>query len=259
MMPSNLIPSGSAQAHYDQLLAEYYDWMLGAPFEDKVAEQVALLREIVGEDRGSSLAVDLGCGSGLQSMALAQLGYRVLAIDFSEKLLARLAARAGTHAITPILGDLGQLDCYTKPGTARIVACMGDTLTHMKSRLDVCALLYAVERALEPGGVFVTTYRDLASSQLTGLERFIPVRADEERVMTCFLEYQSADTVMVHDLIYQRDPSGHWSLHKGSYPKLRLSPEWMRDQIEAAGLSVTGQRAGRLVTLTARKASADRP
>ena len=35
------------------------------------------------------LAVDLECGSGFQSLALHELGYRVLALDPSEKLLGK--------------------------------------------------------------------------------------------------------------------------------------------------------------------------
>ena len=256
-MTSEIIPQSSVQAHYDELLAEHYDWMFGVPFEDKVAEQEALLRELVGGDGQGALAVDLGCGSGFQSLALAQLGYRVVAIDFSEKLLARLAARVDARSITTVLGDLRLLDRYVAPESARVVVCMGDTLTHLDSRRDVRALLEAVHRALQPGGAFVATYRDLASTQLVGLERFIPVQADEHRVMTCFLEYVSADTVVVNDLIYQRDSMGTWALHKSSYPKLRVGLEWFQDQVKSAGLSVTARKAGRLVTLAAGKRSAN--
>ena len=33
--------------------------------------------------------------------------------------------------------------------------------------------------------------RDLARSELLGLDRFIPVRSAERRLMTCFLEYET--------------------------------------------------------------------
>jgi len=47
-----------------------------------------------------------------------------------------------------------------------------------------------------------STYRDL-TKELEGLDRFIPVRSDD-KIMTCFLEYESAESVAVHDLIYTR-------------------------------------------------------
>jgi hypothetical protein len=33
MMPSKVSPFSSAQAHYDQPLAEHYDWMFGMPHD----------------------------------------------------------------------------------------------------------------------------------------------------------------------------------------------------------------------------------
>ena len=79
--------------HYDQLLAEHYSWMVGAPFERKAAEQKALLTELGIGQGAHGLAIDLGCGPGYQSAALADLGFsRVIAIDASQTLLDELSA-----------------------------------------------------------------------------------------------------------------------------------------------------------------------
>lgn len=80
---------------------------------------------------------------------------------------------------------------------------MGDTLTHLPSKDDVAALLRDVAQSLAPGGQLVLSYRDL-TRPLTGTDRFLPVRSTDDRIMTCFLEYADADTVMVHDLIHTR-------------------------------------------------------
>src|SRR5262249_25621880 len=70
--------TSSVHEHYEHLLADYYTRMFG-DFDSKVAEQQALLEQLgIGRRRGGR-AVDLGCGSGFQSLALARLGYRVLA------------------------------------------------------------------------------------------------------------------------------------------------------------------------------------
>lgn len=242
---------GSVRAHYDDLLAEHYEWMFGVSFEEKVAEQQALLREIAGHAPDGDLAVDLGCGPGYQSLALSQLGYRVLALDTSERLAARLSARIGARRITLRLADMRNLDEYVAPATVGVAVCMGDTLTHLPGRDDVTALFKSVARALRPRGVFVATYRDLSGAELRGLDRFIPVRGDDRRVMTCVLEYSGPETVVVTDLVHVRDEAGLWSIRKSSYPKLRLPLEWVREQLGAAGLSIAVQRSGPLVTLAA--------
>lgn len=242
---------GSAQEHYENLLADHYEWMLGLPFEAKVAEQKAILDEFAGPDVSGGLAVDLGCGSGFQSIALSDRGYKVIAIDTSEKLLRNLATRIGSRNIVAKHADLRDLDSLVDPASVEIAVCMGDTLTHLSSRSEVSKLFQSVARALKPGGRFVATYRDLARTELFGLERFIPIRIDDRRVMICFLEYETAETVVVHDLINLRDDNGNWTLHKSSYKKLRLPAQWVTAELLAVGLSISGHIEGRMVTIAA--------
>jgi SAM-dependent methyltransferase len=242
---------GSAQEHYENLLADHYEWMFGLSFEAKVAEQKAILDEFGGPDVSGGLAVDLGCGSGFQSIALSDRGYKVIAIDTSEKLLRNLATRIGSRNIVAKHADLRDLDSLVGPASVEIAVCMGDTLTHLSSRSEVSKLFQSVARALKPGGRFVATYRDLARAELFGLERFIPIRSDDRRVMICFLEYETAETVVVHDLINLRDDNGNWTLHKSSYKKLRLPAQWVTAELLAVGLSISGLSEGRIVTIAA--------
>jgi len=241
----------SAQEHYENLLADHYEWMFGLPFEAKVAEQKTILDEFLGKDLAGGLAVDLGCGSGFQSVALSDRGYKVLAIDTSEKLLRHLSARVGSRNIVTKHADLRELDSLVSPASVEIAVCMGDTLTHLSSRSEVSNLFQSVARALKPGGRFVATYRDLASVELLGLDRFIPVRSDDRRAMTCFLEYETVETVVVHDLINLRDDDGNWTLHKSSHKKLRLPVKWVIAELLASGLSISGRSEGRMVTIAA--------
>jgi len=91
---------GTVENHYATLLADHYDWMFGVSFETKVMEQTVLLKEILGPITGHPVALDLGCGSGFQSVALADLGYSVVAVDMCDKLLTAFNAEAGS-AISP--------------------------------------------------------------------------------------------------------------------------------------------------------------
>src|SRR6185312_5464285 len=96
----------TVREHYDVLLAEHYSRMFG-DFEVKAEEQRALLERLgVTAASPGALAVDLGCGSGFQSVALARLGYRVLAVDFSGRLLDELTARTRGLAVEAVAGDI---------------------------------------------------------------------------------------------------------------------------------------------------------
>lgn len=248
---------GTAQEHYENLLADHYEWMFGLPFEAKVEEQRVILDEFLGQDLAGGLAVDIGCGPGYQSIALSERGYKVLAIDTSEKLLRNLSARVGPRNIVAKHADLRELDTLVDRASVDIAVCMGDTLTHLSSRPEVSHLFRSVARALKPGGRFVATYRDLASVELFGLDRFIPVRSDDRGVMTCFLEYETPETVVVHDLVNLRGDDGNWTFHKSSYRKLRLPAKWVMAELSASGLLISRQSEGRMVTIAATRKARD--
>ncbi len=93
-----------------------------------------------------------------------------------------------------------------------------------------------VARALQPGGALLLTYRALVD-ELHGTDRFIPVRSDPDRVMLCFLEFTSPDAVEVHDVVHTRTPDG-WTMTASSYPKLRLSADWVAEQLTTADLRI---------------------
>jgi hypothetical protein len=118
----------------------------------------------------------------------------------------------------------------------RVVLCMGDTLTHLPTLGSVESLLKSVAAGLARGGVFAATFRDYATKALQGDKRFILVRADADRILTCFLEYAEHE-VMVHDVLNERE-NGQWHQAVSSYPKLRLAPEWVESKLVALGLAV---------------------
>lgn len=228
-------------AHYRGLLASHYSWMLGGDIERVAAQDRQLFEKLeLGATSVSGTAVDLGCGPGPQTLALADMGFgTVVGVDTSRELLDELADLAHARpAVRTHHGDLlDALPEMTTPGSVDVVVCMRDTLLHLPEPDAVDLLLTRVASALVAGGTLVLTYRDL-TQQLAGTDRFLPVRSDDERIMLCALDYDSPETVTVNDLVHVRTGEG-WQLHKSSYPKLRLAPEKLAQRIETAGLTVT--------------------
>jgi SAM-dependent methyltransferase len=242
----------SVSEHYERLLSKHYTWMVGASFEEKVKEQNSFLSRTLGPLK-KGLAVDLGCGPGFQTVALAQLGFSpVIAVDTSSRLLDELLSHVGNLPVQIEKADLRDLPAIVPAGQANVIVCMGDTLTHVPGKGEVTALLRRAFDALRPGGMLIITYRDL-TTELYGTDRFISVRSDEDKIMTCFLEFENAESVIVHDLVYVREGAG-WSLNKSSYRKMRLGIEWMCQQLDEAGFTaVSKDLSGRLVGVTATK------
>lgn len=241
-----------AQQHYDNLLAAHYQWMVGMPFAEKSDEQAALLIELGLDPGPKDAALDLGCGPGYQSAALCRIGYRrVIALDTCQALLDETKAATAGSPVMPILADLRDFPAATGHAAFDAIVCMGDTLTHLDSREDVWSLLSSAYQALQPGGRLVLTFRDL-SSELTGTDRFILVRADDTRIMVCALLYER-DHVVVNDLVHARTETG-WELHKSSYRKLRLPPAAVVEEARALGFTVeTDRSVARMHAIVARK------
>ena len=167
--------------HYEALLSDHYTWMLGDNLENAAAAAAKGLWE---DDMGlHGAAVDLGCGPGPQTFALADLGFDpVIGVDTNDKLLHELMENAsGRSGIRVVNTDL--VDCLPdllNGENAHIITCMGDTLLHLPDRETVVDLFRRVGRSLAPGGRFVLTYRDL-TQKLTGTDRFLQVRPRLER------------------------------------------------------------------------------
>jgi 2-polyprenyl-3-methyl-5-hydroxy-6-metoxy-1,4-benzoquinol methylase len=219
--------------HYSNLLGPVYTWMVG-DVDAALARGDRELEALSLPSRGGGTAVDLGAGFGMHAIPLARRGFSVLAIDSYQPLLQELESRAGSLPIRTVNSDL--LDFRLHAKTADLITCMGDTLTHLPSEASVATLFREVAASLRPGGVFAATFRDYATAALRGDSRFILVRGDGERVLTCFLEYADT-TVTVHDLLHQRE-NGAWQLRVSSYPKLRLAPQWAVEQLSSLGLTV---------------------
>ncbi len=220
----------TVQEHYDGLLAEHYTWMLG----DFAARSEAARQFFARHDlRGPGFAVDLGAGSGLQTLALAQLGYQVVALDTSAQLLGELAERTAGLPVAAVCADLLTFAAHC-PKSPHLVVCMGDTLSHLAAPEQVRELAAAAFAALLPGGALVLGFRDL-SRALTGTDRIVPVRTSDDRIFTCFLEFL-ADRVQVHDVVHSRTgQGGEWSVAKSSYLKLRLAADQVAQELTSAG------------------------
>lgn len=218
-------------------------------------------------------ALDLGCGSGFQTIPLLKLGYNVTALDLSPHLLQEVEnefSKLGlsSEKLETIQGDLlgflnlcqsnqnrdaGISDSYLSKNAMNsasldynVIVCMGDTLTHLDCVSEVKQLISDAYSALSNGGILILQFKDL-TKPLVGTDRFIPVRSDERTVFTCFLEWEensqveadgSGCIIRVHDLVHVKKGIGAWELCKSWYKKLGLTGPYVIKALESAGFVV---------------------
>jgi SAM-dependent methyltransferase len=227
----------SVVEHYENHLAPIYLWMAGG-MNAALARGQLEVNAVCPRPLEGQLAIDLGAGFGMHAIPLADFGYSVLAIDSSGTLLEAMGSHLAARPIKTVRGDLLSFKRHLEVPAALIV-CMGDTLTHLPDKQSVEDLFVDVAEALVGGGTFIVTFRDY-TAPLIGSKRFIPVRSDSDRILTCFLEYDDS-FVTVHDILHERDGS-QWRQRVSAYRKLRLSPDWVASAIEAKGLKVRSEQ-----------------
>ncbi len=224
----------SVKEHYDNLLAEHYTWMFG-DHAAKVLENKEFFERANITPRRGGKALDLGCGSGFQSIALAELGFKVLGIDLCERLLEELKGRSAGLDIEVVQGDMLDYRIYQDKGPYEVAVCMGDTLTHLQEVENVNTLFENVYRNLESQGILALTFRDF-TTELKGVERIIPVRTEEDKLMATFLEYEE-NYVKVHDMIFIKSGSD-WKLRTSVYRKLRIGLDQVRNFLAKTGFEI---------------------
>ena len=157
---------------YD-LLAEFYDsinsdidYKSWAEFMDKIFKREMKQRP--------ELVLDLGCGTGSMTMALAELGYDMTGVDYSPEMLdvARARAEAGGHDILWLCQDMREFELY---GTVDAAVCCLDCINHLTEIEDVVRCFKLVHNYLIPDGIFVF--------DINGRYKFENVYAEETYAM----------------------------------------------------------------------------
>jgi len=236
--------------YYDAHLGRFYSWMVG-DFNTRQKEFYNFLVEHKLEPVAGAVAYDLGAGHGIQTVALAKAGYHVTAVDFNEQLLSELAMNAAGLNIQIIRDDIRAVH-RNLPKHAELLICWGDTLTHLGSIQEVRDFIRDSVSLLAPGGKLLLSYRDY-SAVLEGPARFIPVKSDDTRILTCVLEYET-DHVFVTDLLHERTAKG-WEQRAMTYKKTRIDPFWLIGALEDEELLINHNQStrGMVVIIASRR------
>jgi SAM-dependent methyltransferase len=163
--------------------------------------EAAFLADVLQLQPGSRV-LDVPCGNGRHSIALAKRGYKATGIDLAPQFIERARADATAAHFNPefICADMREL-----PGQAAFDAafCFGNSFGYL-DHPGTCAFLSAVARALRAGGRFIIETGIAAESLLPKLQE----RAWADVGDVLFLSsrrYNAAESRLEIDYTFIRD------------------------------------------------------
>lgn len=129
---------------YDKLNAEI-DYAAWADFVEACFDRFLPVRP--------TLLLDLACGTGSMTLALAQRGYDMIGVDASPDMLAVAAERsAGTPGVLYLCQDMRSFELYGTVGA--VTACL-DSVNYLCGEGDLAACFATVHNYLDPDGLFL--------------------------------------------------------------------------------------------------------
>lgn len=143
------------EANFDWYASKYDAAIRTNTIEDYIRKVSS--REILGQFRTGDLVLEVGCGTGQETMYLLRSGIRVHAIDISSKMIELLRERAEKEGVLDMLSttrcrasDIGRL--FTQQA---IFDGVFSTFGAINSEPLIQQFLSGVRSVLKPGGIFI--------------------------------------------------------------------------------------------------------
>ncbi len=193
-------------------------------------------------ESGGNRVLDMACGSGRHSVALALEGADVVGFDSSTAMIQaanELAAENGV-ATRFMVADMTNLEAVLKEKFDLIV-CLGNSLALVPSLLEVKKLLSAVHSLLNSKGVFVAQVLNFEQIKKTKSRFFQPkggVTSEGNLVIFArffnHLESEESTTLVLTSFVKS---SEGWSTIISSQSVLQLDQEALTQAVRAAGFN----------------------
>jgi len=134
------------------ITVNYYDANAKLFFSDTVGVDMSELHSrFLAQLPNGGLILDAGCGSGRDSKAFLNLGFRVNSFDASPELALLATELTGQHVATRTFAQVDEIACYDG-----IWACA--SLLHLPER-EISTAFHQLWCALKPGGLLYVSFK----------------------------------------------------------------------------------------------------
>lgn len=216
---------------YDALAASYDGLTWDVPYEEILAYLQALLKRHGASPKS---VLDLACGTGSLAVLLAKAGYRTLAADASEEMLAMAYDKASDLPDPPFF-ICQRMEALTLPEPVDWVVCCLDSLNYLTDPRDAAKALGRIYESLTDGGVL--TFDINSEEKLRGLDGQIFLDENDESYCVWRAEFDESERICYYGMdLFQRQGK-LWRRSFEEHREYAYTVSQLTEFLRAAGFS----------------------
>ena len=216
---------------YDALAASYDGLTWDVPYAEILAYLQALLKRHGASPKS---VLDLACGTGSLALLLAEAGYRTLAADASEEMLAMAYDKASDLPHPPFF-ICQRMEALTLPQPVDWVVCCLDSLNYLTDPRDAAKALGRIYESLTDGGVL--TFDINSEEKLRGLDGQIFLDENDESYCVWRAEFDEAERICYYGMdLFQREGK-LWRRSFEEHREYAYTVSQLKEFLRAAGFS----------------------
>jgi glycine/sarcosine N-methyltransferase len=175
-----------ASGFYDNI-SESYDEMFDFKKDLNSAESViAELKKQFSFEK----ALDIGCGTGSFTIALARSGVKAVGMDLSSLMISEAKKNSLAYGVDIDFVNSGMGEMLSNINNKfDLIMCMGNTLPHLLSKKELFSMTIACRQLLNPGGRLVLNLLNY-DKILSKKERIVGISKNDNHEFIRFYDFQ---------------------------------------------------------------------
>ena len=225
---------------YEALAGSYDSLTLDIPYEDMLAYMEAMLHS---HGVRPETVLDLACGTGSLSVLLAKRGYRVLASDLSEDMLA-VASEKAMELDNPPFFICQPMQRLRLPYTVDWVVCCLDSLNYVTDPADCREAFRRVYDSLSDGGVFQFDIN--SEEKLRGLDGQVFLDENQDTYCVWRAEFDREENTCYYGIDLFQHQGDLWSRSFEEHREYAYTVEQLKGYLREAGfetIEIYGDRS----------------
>lgn len=213
-----------------EILASHYDDIF--PSE---ALKISFLDQMFMDSQGG-LILDLACGTGTYTLALAKLGYEVWGTDLEEQMIVQARQKASKQALNAHFA-VGDMQYPEQLGLIFDgLFCIGNSLAHLTSQAVLQKALQAMHSVLKKGGAAVFQIVNFDRILAKG-ETPLPFIERENLRFSRIYKPLTADSLEFYSVLEVKQPDGTFAGFDNTIGLRPIVSDELHDLLQAAGFT----------------------